>query len=177
MARLILESGGERREIKVTGLITIGRSPEATVQVDDKTLSREHTQVYLHGGRVCVRDLGSKNGTYLNGSLVKQPEVLKQGDRIKVGPATFIVVLEAGDTLPAVQAAVQPPQPQPRPVTSHPPAQAAARPRPVADRERDAGGTSDFMVLAYRAFLVGVVVVGAYFTKPVFAWLLTKIPQ
>ena len=176
MARLILESGGERREIKVTGLITIGRSPEATVQVDDKTLSREHTQVYLQGGRVCVKDLGSKNGTYLNGALLKQPEALKQGDRIKVGPATFTVVLEAGDTLPAVQAAVAPP-PRPAPATSHPPAQAAARPRPAADRERDPGGTSDFMVLVYRAFLVGVIVVGAYFTKPVFAWLLTKIPQ
>ena len=177
MARLILESGGERREIKVTGLITIGRSPEVTVQVDDKTLSREHTQVYAQGGRIYVKDLGSKNGTYLNGALVKQPEALKQGDRIKVGPAMFTVALEAGDAMPAVQAALPPPQAPPRPVTTHAAAPVAARPRPAADRDRAAGGTSDLMVLVTRAFLVGVVVVGAYFTKPVFAWLLTKIPQ
>jgi pSer/pThr/pTyr-binding forkhead associated (FHA) protein len=111
---LILESGGERRELKVTGPITIGRSPEATVHVDDKTLSREHTRVYLDHGRVFVRDLGSKNGTYLNGALIREPQPLKHGDRIKVGPAHLTVVLEAGDALPSVKAPLAPPPPPAR---------------------------------------------------------------
>ena len=147
------------------------------IPLPHKTVGRQHASLTLGAGSVELEDLGSKNGTYLNGALVKQPEALKQGDRIKVGPAMFTVALEAGDAMPAVQAALPPPQAPPRPVTTHAAAPVAARPRPAADRDRAAGGTSDLMVLVTRAFLVGVVVVGAYFTKPVFAWLLTKIPQ
>jgi pSer/pThr/pTyr-binding forkhead associated (FHA) protein len=97
VAKLLLESGGERRELEVTGPITIGRSRTATVYLDDKTLSREHTRFYLDHGRVFVQDLGSKNGTYLNGILLKQAEALQHGDRVKVGVALFTVTLEADD--------------------------------------------------------------------------------
>ncbi len=77
MARLLLETGGERREIKVAGSITVGRERTAGVYLDDKTLSREHTKFYLLNGRLHVRDLESKNGTYLNGSLLSRAEPLK----------------------------------------------------------------------------------------------------
>jgi predicted component of type VI protein secretion system len=173
VARLILESGGERREIKVTGPISIGRDAKATVQVDDKTLSREHTQVFLQGGRLYVRDLESKNGTFLNGALIRQPELLKHGDRIKVGPAVFTVALEAGDTMPAVTAAVAP---APRPAAARAPAPAPAR-TSRADQIREEAAESDFMVLVFRALLVGVVILGAYFTKPIFAAILDHIPK
>ena len=68
MARLILESGGERREYAVHETITLGRGKAATVQLEDKLLSREHTRVSLDrhpDGSVTfsVRDMGSKNGT------------------------------------------------------------------------------------------------------------------
>jgi predicted component of type VI protein secretion system len=174
---LILESGGERRELKVTGTITIGRSAQATVQVDDKTLSREHTQVYLQNGRLYVRDLESKNGTYLNGVLLKQAEPLKHGDRIKVGPAIFSVVLEAGDVMPAVQAAI-PARPAAPVAHAAPPTSRAVAP-PPRSRPEPAGdyGTSDFMILVYRGLLIGVVVVGAFITKPIFAALLDRIPK
>ena len=92
-----MESGGERREIKVAGTITVGRSPSAGVYLDDKTLSREHTQFFVQGGRLFVRDLESKNGTYLNGQLIKGDQPLKHGDRVKVGLATFTVVLDGWD--------------------------------------------------------------------------------
>jgi pSer/pThr/pTyr-binding forkhead associated (FHA) protein len=94
VARLLLESGGERRELEVTGPITIGRSRTATVYLDDKTLSREHTRFYLDHGRAFVQDLGSKNGTYLNGTLLKKAEALEHGDRVKVGVALFTVTLD-----------------------------------------------------------------------------------
>jgi predicted component of type VI protein secretion system len=170
---LILESGREKREIRVTGTITIGRSTEATVHVDDKTLSREHTQVLLQGGRLLLKDLGSKNGTYLNGSLIKQTVPLKNGDRFKVGPAMFTVVLEAGDAMPAVTAPLAPPPPAPRPAAPRP----APHPHPRSEVLHEAEGTSAFMILVYRAFLIGVVIVGAFLSKPLFAALLPKIPQ
>ena len=56
MARLLLESGGERREIKVAGPVVVGRERSAGVYLDDKTLSREHTKFYVENGKLFVRD-------------------------------------------------------------------------------------------------------------------------
>ncbi len=174
MARLLLESGGERREIKVAGPITVGRAQTAGVYLDDKTLSREHTQFYLDHGRVCVRDLDSKNGTYMNGVLLKQPTALKPGDKVKVGIATFTVMHEAGDALPSVTAplAAAPARPAHAGTTATAPQQHAApapRPRPRL------GGPHPAAVFFYRIILLGVIVGGAYFSKPIFVMLLNKI--
>lgn len=178
MARLILESGGERREIKVTGPIIIGRSASATVCIDDKTLSREHTQIYLERGGLSVRDLESKNGTFLNGALLRQPEALRHGDRIRVGPATLTVMLEAGDAAPPAPAA---PAPAARPATQHappPPAPSPARARPRTSEDLGyAGGANPFARFVQILFLLGVVAVGTYVSKFVFIWLLGRIPS
>lgn len=173
MARLLLESGGERREIKVAGPITVGRSQTAGVYLDDKTLSREHTQFYLDHGRVCVRDLDSKNGTYMNGVLLKQPAALKPGDKVKVGIATFTLMHEAGDALPAVTAPLaSAPRPAAIPAkttATAPQVAPALRPRPRL------GGPHPAAVFFYRIILLGVIVGGAYFSKPIFVMLLNKI--
>ncbi len=160
MARLIVESGGERREIKVTGPVTIGRSPGATLHIDANTLSREHTQVFLQGGRLYVRDLESKNGTYLNNTLIRQAEPLKHGDRIRVGPAVVLtVVMEAGDAPARPATSVPPPAPAP----------AVARPR---TRRYEASGASEIGAIAARYLAtivaVGVFLVGTYIAKQVF---------
>jgi pSer/pThr/pTyr-binding forkhead associated (FHA) protein len=178
VARLQLESGGERRELKVTGTLTVGRSQTAGVYLDDKTLSREHTQFYVQSGRLFVKDLESKNGTYLNGSLVKGDQPLKHGDKVKVGTATFTVVLEAGDAMPAVSAPLAAP-PSHKPPTHHPaprlgtPTQtapaAAARTRPTL------GGPHWFSVFIYRIILIVVIVIVAYVSKGFFARLLSGI--
>jgi hypothetical protein len=170
VARLLLESGGERREIKVAGPITVGRAQTAGVYLDDKTLSREHSQFYLDHGRICIRDLDSKNGTYLNGARLKQPAALKPGDKVKIGVAVFTVMHEAGDALPAVTAPL-PPRPHhaaPAHTTATAP-QMAARPRPRL------GGPHPAAVLFYRLILIAVIVGGAYLSKPVFVMLLGKI--
>lgn len=112
-----MESGGGRRETRISGPVTIGRSPSATIPIDDKTLSREHTQVYGQNGRYYVKDLDSKNGTYLNGQLIRQAEALKHGDRIKVGPATFVVAFDPQDQPVAAPPAPPPPAPARRPAT------------------------------------------------------------
>jgi hypothetical protein len=167
----MLESGGERREIKVAGPVTVGRSQTAGVYLDDKTLSREHTQFYVDHGRLCVRDLDSKNGTFLNGAALKQPAVLKPGDRVKVGLATFSVVAEAGEALPSVTAplAQAPAHHAPaRPVgTTHTAPQVAP-----ATRSRPRLSPHPAAVFFYRIILLGVIVVGAYFSKGIFKSLL-----
>ena len=166
----MLESGGERREIKVVGPLIVGRSPSAGVYLDDKTLSREHTQFYLQNGRLFVKDLESKNGTYLNGSLLQRAEALKHGDRVKVGTATFSVVLEAGDPMPAVTAplAAPPPRPPPQaPVKTTVTVTSAPRPR--------LSGPHPAAVLFYRIILLAVIVVVAYLSKGLFRSILHGI--
>ncbi len=167
MARLILESGGERRELRIAGPITIGRASSATVHIDDKTLSREHTQVSSEQGRFIVKDLESKNGTYLNGALIRQAEPLKHGDRIKVGPATFVILFDPGDAPPPAAA--------PRPATARAVAPAAAPARPKLNLREVVSGVHPAVKFVHTLFLIGVVVVGAFVSKFIFAILLKQI--
>lgn len=182
MAKLILESGGDRRELKLTGRVTIGRAQHASVTIDDKTLSREHTEVYPEQGRFLVRDLESKNGTFLNGSLVRQAEPLKHGDRIKVGPATFVFLMDPSD-VPAVPglsttakpAAAAPPPAPTRPAAPPPPAPARARPRASTGEGPDV--TDALGGAIAKVILVAIVVVGAYLSKGIFLAILNGIPS
>ncbi|HEX7897019.1 MAG TPA: FHA domain-containing protein [Planctomycetota bacterium] len=164
MARLILESGGERRETRITGPVTIGRSPSATFPIDDKTLSREHTLISGQRGHYTVKDLESKNGTYLNGKLIKQPEALKHGDRVKVGPATFMIVWDPEDSAAERQA----PAPAARPVS-----------RPATRREPAvASGGAGIARFFSTIIALGVFVVGTWFAKQlVIQFLFPRIPQ
>ena len=170
MARLIQESGGERRELAISGPITIGRSKTATVWVDDKTLSREHTQIVPESGRIVVRDLNSKNGTLLNGKLLREATVLKHGDRIKVGSAVFVVAFDASQTGPTRPAAAATAATAPtRPATSP---TRARRPQ-----EQVVETLGPVIGCVYNAIFVAVVVVGAFVFKGIFSWLLGMLPS
>lgn len=165
VARLLLESGGERREINVAGSLTVGRAQTAGVYLDDKTLSREHTKFYIENGKLFVRDLESKNGTYLNGTLVKNTQPLKHGDRVKVGVAMFTVIADDA-ARPAVSAPVaSAPRPHAPPPTVTAPT-APARMRPAL------GGPSWFTVFIYRVILVSVIVVVTVLSKGIFQSLI-----
>lgn len=66
--------------------LTIGRSADSTVSItSDGSLSRSHAQVYAQGDAIYVADLGSSNGTKVNGEPVGAPTPLRDGDRIEVG--------------------------------------------------------------------------------------------
>ena len=158
MARLRLETGGERRETKVAGTLTIGRSPSVSIPIDDKTLSREHTQVYAQVNRYFVRDLGSKNGTYLNNQLLRQPAQLKHGDRIRLGSASFMILWDPEDV--SAEA--------PAPAASTPSgARPASRPSP-APRPRSAVGTAAAARLVGTVIFWGVLLGGTYVAKQIF---------
>jgi signal transduction histidine kinase/ActR/RegA family two-component response regulator len=74
------------QEFKIEGVATIGRSPDATVMVDDPGVSRLHVRVRLgQAGGFEVEDLGSKNGTFLNGARIEHA-LANLGDKIRVGP-------------------------------------------------------------------------------------------
>lgn len=58
----------------------------------DKSISRQHCRFYLNGRSCCVEDLQSFNHTYLNGTMVTRPMVIKTGDRLTMGNLHLIVV-------------------------------------------------------------------------------------
>ena len=65
-------------------LTTAGRHPDSDIFLDDVTVSRRHAEFYREGGRFTVRDVGSLNGTYVNGSRIEEAE-LNGGDEVQIG--------------------------------------------------------------------------------------------
>jgi pSer/pThr/pTyr-binding forkhead associated (FHA) protein len=69
---------------------TIGRSPGAEFMIEAALVSRLHCQLIATADTLQVRDLGSTNGTFVNGKRVKAAE-LREGDRLSVGRLELIV--------------------------------------------------------------------------------------
>jgi hypothetical protein len=65
--------------------LQLGRSPSNDVVIADGTVSWHHAVAWLEGGAVWLRDLGSRNGTFVNDQQVKQPTRLAPGDVVRVG--------------------------------------------------------------------------------------------
>lgn len=77
---------GEAVQVAMNGsTITLGRSTAASIRVDDVYVSDEHTQIVSTEDGWMVRDLGSTNGTFLNGAKVTQPTLLAHGDHLRLG--------------------------------------------------------------------------------------------
>ena len=83
---LPLRLQGEGSEYPLTqGSNVIGRTADAAVCIDRTEVSRCHARVMVNGTTATVEDLGSKNGTFLNGQRLHQPAVLTDGDEIWIG--------------------------------------------------------------------------------------------
>ena len=71
-------------------LLRIGRAPESDLVVPDLSVSRVHAELRnLGGGRYEIADLGSHNGTFVNGQRIAQPTTVTEQDLIGIGRATF----------------------------------------------------------------------------------------
>jgi pSer/pThr/pTyr-binding forkhead associated (FHA) protein len=94
--RLVLER--KRKRIWTTQLrgpeATIGRALGSTIRIPSSGVSRLHCRLRVENGVVTVEDLESINGTFLNGARVRDTEIVRPGDRLTIGPATFVVEYE-----------------------------------------------------------------------------------
>jgi pSer/pThr/pTyr-binding forkhead associated (FHA) protein len=98
MARLRVVSGPlAGQTIDVETEIVIGRE-DTDLTIDDVELSRRHAVVRRHASRLQVEDLGSTNGTYVDGTRIEEPTILGGGAEIQLGTTKLVVegVLPAG---------------------------------------------------------------------------------
>jgi phosphoserine phosphatase RsbU/P len=70
--------------------VSIGRASDCAIPIKDRYLSRKHAEIIAVNGSWRLKDLGSANGTYLNGARVEGDHVLKTGDRIRLGDTEIL---------------------------------------------------------------------------------------
>lgn len=121
---------------------TIGREAGAEIVIEDAQVSRRHAQLTRQGTSYVIEDIGSTNGTYVNGKRVTAPMLLSNGDMIGLADTIVLavqapltvsedatVVSEAAHYSPATQPAFTPPKVQ-QPVQAAPARQPAYTPPP-----------------------------------------------
>lgn len=84
-----------RRSTLDRPVLTLGRSSTNDIPLADRTLSRVHAKIETRDGNLVLVDLGSRNGTSLNGVRLIEPATLKRGDRISLGETVIEVSEEA----------------------------------------------------------------------------------
>jgi hypothetical protein len=114
----------------VNGLV-IGRSVDSGLVIADPQVSRQHARIEMAGEVFQIVDLGSSNGTFLNGDRLSGSALLHEGDLVRIGPAVFAIQPPAFDIpvpesvpLPLGASALEPippePAPEPLPPASEP---------------------------------------------------------
>ncbi|MCA9300726.1 MAG: FHA domain-containing protein, partial [Phycisphaerales bacterium] len=86
-----IRSDGKQREVGLRQkAYVIGRGSESTLRIPVSSVSRKHCEVRVEGDEIGVRDLGSSNGTYVNGEKTDEA-ILHAGDVLLVGTEAFVV--------------------------------------------------------------------------------------
>lgn len=98
-AALVIRSGGGRagESFSMSGdQLSVGRSPDSGIFLDDVTVSRNHALLVRRGEEVYIDDLGSLNGTYVNRQRIESQK-LEDGDEIQVGKYKLSFIAEGTD--------------------------------------------------------------------------------
>jgi hypothetical protein len=90
--KLVVSDGTRERELQLVGRLVVGRDPTCDITHDHSLLSRRHAEFVSAGGIVVVRDLGSRNGVFVNGAKTAEHS-LHPGDVVQIGPlrAQYVV--------------------------------------------------------------------------------------
>lgn len=106
---LVLTGKHKGKHVKLTEVKTvIGRDETAKIRIATSEISRQHCLLTITDQGLMVRDLGSRNGTFVNGAPIAEETLLKPGDTITTGPMTF--ELEGGETPKSKAAAITAPK-------------------------------------------------------------------
>lgn len=92
---IVVQGKSEGKVIPLAGpLFLIGRGERCHLRPNSELVSREHSEISIRNDAVIVRDLGSRNGTLVNGKPLKAPHTLKNGELLQIGPLTFAVSIQ-----------------------------------------------------------------------------------
>ncbi len=152
------------------GKVTFGRDPENDIFWDDSLVSRNHAQLYYRGEQLVLEDLGSTNGTLVNGNPITGQHLLQPADIISIGSSVFgikgfsapqtIGMTQLSTAPPPVQAAAPVVQSVPRPAS----APVQAPPPPVVQSE---GRSFNMLAIGGILFLIAAIFIltamAAYF--------------
>lgn len=98
---MVREGASPQRQWALQGAaIVIGRDDDCHVVIDDRRASRHHARITQTEDGYVLEDLGSKNGTFLNGQPLTAPTVLKDADEIGIAFAARLAFVDAGATAP-----------------------------------------------------------------------------
>ena len=75
--------------LDLAGGVTLGRADGAEIKVEDQFASSNHARIYERGDAMYIEDMGSTNGTYLNGRELRTSERLKPSDVIRIGDTEY----------------------------------------------------------------------------------------
>jgi FHA domain len=76
-------------QLNVSGGVTLGRADGAEIRVEDQFASSNHARIYARGEYMYIEDMGSTNGTYLNGRQLTSSERLKPSDVVRIGDTEY----------------------------------------------------------------------------------------
>src|SRR4051812_28646228 len=104
---VMFRADGQRRSFSITKeMNVIGRREDCDLRIPLSDVSRKHCRLIVNGETINVEDLGSSNGTYINGERIQKAD-LSAGDTLQVGPVIFVVQMNgfpADDDLQPVTA-------------------------------------------------------------------------
>ena len=93
----VMHGASAGKEIKIPKAeFLVGRGDECHLRPKSDAISRRHCVLVIDEAQVLVRDLGSRNGTFVNGDRIEGDRVLKVGDHLKIGPLEFEVLIDHG---------------------------------------------------------------------------------
>lgn len=149
--------------------ILIGREAGSDIVIEDPQVSRHHTKLTQQGAGYIIEDLGSTNGTFIDGRRVMTPTLLSVGNKLGLGDT---VVLEVQPGMLVEQPVMPPPPPAPaygpsRAYSAPPPAYSAPPPPPPSvDKKGPSGWVWGCGCLVGLVVFVVVVAVVGYFLAP-----------
>ena len=82
----------------------MGHGPECRIRPQSPWVSRQHCLLQVSADHVRLRDLGSSNGTLLNGQRISEERTLQDGDLIEIGPVVLKIQLTASSEAPSATA-------------------------------------------------------------------------
>ncbi len=145
--------------------LVIGRDSASAIAINDAEVSRKHARLTFQGGKYVIEDLGSTNGTFVNGQRLVSPVVLKSGDVISLGEQIVLMyealAIDPGETVISARKSI--PRPAPVPAPAPAPVQQqyyAPPPSPPVPGEPVVRPTSNVLIFAIVGALLLICVCG-----------------